>query len=132
MKLKTIIGILVMGGFGALLLLNFGEQVGGYMNFDEAAQSGAKAHVVGQWVQPQQASYDRTSNIFSFYMADDQGNVRQVQYANPKPASFDDAEKVVVEGYLKDDVFVAEHILLKCPSKYNDERSLQQTEEASL
>ena len=132
MKLKTIIGVFVMAGFGALLLLNFGQQVGGYMNFEEAARTGSKAHVVGQWVQPQQASYDRARNIFSFYMADDQGNVRKVEYANPKPASFDDAEKVVVEGYLRDDVFVAEHILLKCPSKYNDERGLHPAEEATL
>ena len=61
-------------------------------------------------------------------MEDDRGVVRQVRYANPKPASFEDAEKLVVEGHLKDDVFVAEHILMKCPSKYNDTRSLQEAE----
>ncbi len=126
MKPKTIIGLIVLVGFASLLFLNFGQQVSGYMSFEEAAQTGARAHVVGQWVQEDQARYDPAQNLFTFYMKDDRGVVRQVRYANPKPASFEDAEKLVVEGRLKDDVFVAEHILMKCPSKYNDQRSLQQ------
>lgn len=126
MKPKTIIGLVVMVGFASLLFLNFGEQVGGYMGFEEAAQTGARAHVVGQWVKDRQTSYDPTYNVFSFYMKDDQGLVRQVRYTNPKPASFEDAEKLVVEGHLKGDVFEAEHILMKCPSKYNDQRGLEQ------
>ncbi len=128
MKPKTLIGLVVLVGFASLLFLNFGEQVGGYMSFEEAAQTGARAHVVGQWVQHDQTRYDPTQNLFVFYMEDDRGAVRQVRYSNPKPASFEDAEKLVVEGRLKDDVFVAEHILMKCPSKYNDERGLQQAQ----
>ena len=30
-----------------------------------------------------------------------------------------------IEGYAQDDAFVAEHILVKCPSKYNDTRALE-------
>lgn len=127
MKVKTIAGLVVMIGFASLLLLNFGEQVSGYMSFEEAAQSGARAHVVGQWVQQEQASYDPARNLFTFYMQDDRGVVRQVRYSNPKPASFEDAEKLVIEGSVQGDVFEAEHILMKCPSKYNDQRGLQQT-----
>ena len=126
MKPKTIIGLIVMVGFASLLLLNFGEQVGGYMGFEEAAETGARAHVVGQWVEDQQTHYDPTHNVFSFYMKDDHGVVRQVRYTNPKPASFEDAEKLVVEGALNGDVFEAEHILMKCPSKYNDQQGPQQ------
>lgn len=120
MKPKTIIGILLMVGFGSLLLLNFGEQVGGYMDFTQA-ESGAKAHVVGQWVEEQAFQYDRDRNLFSFYMRDENGAVRQVHYPNPKPPNFEDADKLVVEGAMQGDVFVADHILVKCPSKYNDE-----------
>ncbi len=131
MKPKTLIGLIVLIGFASLLFLNFGDQVSGYMGFEEAAQTGARAHVVGQWVQDQQTRYDPSQNLFTFYMKDDQGMVRQVRYANPKPASFEDAEKLVVEGRLRGEVFEAEHILMKCPSKYNDERGLQQVEGAS-
>ena len=131
MKPKTLIGLVVLVAFASLLFLNFGEQVSGYMSFEEAAETGVRAHVVGQWVQHDQARYDPAQNLFVFYMEDDQGIVRQVRYANPKPASFEDAEKLVVEGQLQGDVFVAEHILMKCPSKYNDERALQQAQPAS-
>ena len=128
MKPKTIVGLVVMVGFAALLFLNFGQQVGGYMNFEQAGQTGAKAHVVGQWVKERATEYDPQRNLFVFYMRDDTGAVRRVHYANPKPASFEDAEKLVVEGHLNGDVFEAEHILMKCPSKYNDARDLQQAE----
>lgn len=131
MKPKTIIGLVALVGFSSLLLFNFGNEVGGYMNFEEAERTGARAHVVGHWENQQPTLYDPAENLFTFYMRDDQGIVRQVRYANPKPASFEDAEKLVVEGRLQGDVFEAEHILMKCPSKYNDERSLQQAQPAA-
>ncbi len=119
MKPKTLIGLVLMVGFAALLFLNFGQQVGGYMSFSEAQASGAKAHVVGTWYKDRPVQYDRDRNVFTFYMQDEQGTVREVQYANPKPANFEDAERLVIDGYQQGDVFVAEHILVKCPSKYN-------------
>lgn len=125
MKPKTIIGLVLIIGFSALLFLNFGQQVGGYMNFAEAEETGSRAHVVGLWAEDQGMNYDRERNLFSFYMTDEAGQLRMVQYPNPKPANFEDAEKLVVEGYTQGDVFVAEHILVKCPSKYNDVRGLE-------
>ena len=131
MNKKTIIGVAIMVAFGSLLFMNFGEQVGGYMNFEQAADTGARAHVVGEWVRDNHFEYDPSSNTFSFTMKDDQGGVRKVLYNNPKPANFEDAESVVVEGTMDGEVFRAEHILVKCPSKYNDTRSLQAMPEAS-
>lgn len=109
-----------MLGFGGLLFVNFGQQVGGYMNFVEAAETGSSAHVVGEWVEDRRFNYDRDRNVFSFYMMDETGTVRLVEYPNPKPANFEDAERLVVEGRTEGDVFLARHILVKCPSKYND------------
>jgi cytochrome c-type biogenesis protein CcmE len=126
MKPKTLIGLVLMIGFAALLFVNFGQQVGGYMSFSEAEATGAKAHVVGHWVKDRAFQYDRERNVFSFYMQDEQGTVRQIHYANPKPANFEDAERLVIEGYQEGEVFVADHILVKCPSKYNDTRAIEQ------
>ena len=125
MKLKTIVGIVLMVGFTGLLFMNFGDQVGGYMHFAEAEQKGSRAHVVGTWVESQQYQYDPERNLFSFHMEDNQGRVERVVYPDPKPANFEDAEKLVIEGEMKDGVFVANHILVKCPSKYNDQREFQ-------
>lgn len=119
MKAKTIVGVVLLVGFTGLLFMNFGQQVGGYMNFEEAASSGSKAHVVGTWLQDRESKYDPSENVFLFYMQDDAGNIRQVEYANPKPANFEDAEKLVIEGVAQGEIFQAENILVKCPSKYN-------------
>lgn len=117
-----------MALFAGLLFANFGEQVGGYMDFAEAEASGTKAHVVGTWAQNQPMAYDRANNVFTFHMQDENGQVRKVRYGDPKPANFEDAEQLVVEGYAQDDVFVAEHILVKCPSKYNDAKGLEKAQ----
>ena len=119
MKAKTVVGVVLLVGFTVLLFMNFGQQVGGYMNFEQAAESGSKAHVVGIWLEDRESGYDPSENVFVFYMQDDDGNIRQVKYANPKPANFEDAEKLVIEGVASGDIFQAEHILVKCPSKYN-------------
>ena len=126
MRPKAIIGLVLMLGFSALLFVSFGEQVGGYMNFQEAEAAGASAHVVGEWLEERHYNYDRETNVFSFYMRDETGTTRLVRYANPKPANFEDAERLVVEGYPEGDAFIATHILVKCPSKYNDERAFQE------
>lgn len=127
MNKKTIIGLVLLVGFSSVLFMNFGQQVGGYMNFEQASETGSKAHVVGMWVADAPFEYDPGANVFSFTMKDDAGNVRRVRYENPKPANFEDAEKLVIEGYAKGNEFVAENILVKCPSKYNDERALEAT-----
>ena len=126
MKWKTVIGLAAMLGFGTLLFVNFGSQVGGYMNFEQAARTGASAHVVGTWAEDRPTHYDRAQNAFTFYMRDETGTLQKVRYNNPKPANFEEAEKVVVQGKNQGDVFVADNILVKCPSKYNDARGLKQ------
>jgi len=125
MKWKSILGLVAMAGFAGLLLLNFGNQVGGYMNFEQAAQTGSSAHVVGTWVEDRPTRYDRAQNVFTFYMRDQSGTVHKVRYPNPKPANFEQAEQVVVEGSMNGDAFAADHILVKCPSKYNEAKGLQ-------
>lgn len=123
MKKSTIFGVLLLLGFTSLLFFSFGDQVQGYMAFEEASATGKRAHIVGTWVRDRQYRYERDRNVFSFYMADEAGSIRLVEYANPKPANFEDAEQIVVEGAMDGEVFRAEHILVKCPSKYNETRT---------
>ncbi len=123
MRPRTLLGILLIAGFGFLVVTSFGQQVAGYETFTEAATAGRRAHVVGDWLRDRPMGYDAAANRFTFHMRDEAGTVRQVVYANPKPANFEDAERVVVDGQMDGEVFVAEHILVKCPSKYNEERT---------
>ncbi|MDX1419876.1 MAG: cytochrome c maturation protein CcmE [Rubricoccaceae bacterium] len=133
MRTKTLLGLGFLAVFGFLVVSSFGEQVGGYEAFAEAAESGRTAHVVGVWLEDRPTTYDPAANQFSFWMADEEGAVRRVVYPNPKPANFEDAEQVVVNGRMAGEVFAADHILVKCPSKYNDERGLEgMTQETAL
>jgi cytochrome c-type biogenesis protein CcmE len=45
-----------------------------------------------------------------------------VVYGQPKPENFDTATQVEAVGVYKDGVFRASNLLVKCPSKYNDEK----------
>jgi cytochrome c-type biogenesis protein CcmE len=129
MRPTTLLGIAFVGIFGFLVVTSFGDQVSGWETFEDAAANGDKAHVVGTWVRDAPSGYDPAQNVFTFTMADTAGTVRPVVYANPKPANFEDAERVVVQGRIAQgaagEVFEAEHILVKCPSKYNDMRDVE-------
>jgi cytochrome c-type biogenesis protein CcmE len=130
MKPKAIAALVVLVVFSFLLLRSFGGQVGGYMTFEEAERTQAQAHVVGTWVKDGAFGYDRASNVFTFEMLDEKGHRRLVRYHNPKPANFEEAQQVVIEGRAEQGAFVADHILVKCPSKYNDARGLEAAEAA--
>tara|TARA_R110002096_G_scaffold36918_5_gene102760 strand:- start:637 stop:1053 length:417 start_codon:yes stop_codon:yes gene_type:complete len=83
-------------------------------------------HVVGQLkkgangeVEGIEVGEDKTS--FIFVMVDNDGTEQQVYYNEPVPADFTRSEQVVVIGtYKTDEMFVAEKILMKCPSKYQE------------
>ena len=128
MKPKTVILLALIGVFGFFVVQSFGETVQGYETFAEADASGRRAHVAGMWLPTQPVAYDPAANEFTFTMADEDGTPRRVVYPKPKPANFEDAEKVVVDGRMEGDVFVADHILVKCPSKYNEGNEFESPE----
>ena len=53
-----------------------------------------------------------------FRLADGKGASLAVRYNGVKPANFDSAAKAVVRGTYNGAEFIADEILLKCPSKY--------------
>lgn len=120
MKPRAIIGLVLLVAFTSVLLTTFAKQVGEYQGFADAQESGKTVHVVGTWVSDEPAGYDAESNIFSFRMMDEQGTSRLVHYSNPKPANFEEAERLVIQGHASGEIFIAENILVKCPSKYNE------------
>lgn len=52
-------------------------------------------------------------------MEDEDGNISRVIYPKPKPNNFEQAEQLVVIGQMRNGVFYANDMLMKCPSKYN-------------
>ncbi len=60
-------------------------------------------------------------NYFSFFLKDQDGKEKKVILLQGKPQDFDRSEQIVITGEMKGDEFVANEVLLKCPSKYKDE-----------
>ncbi|MEX1063278.1 MAG: cytochrome c maturation protein CcmE [Balneolaceae bacterium] len=119
MKPKLMIGVVSIIVFTSLLMVNFGESISTYVNFEQA-EDRAVSHVVGVWDDTREYGFSRETMQFSFFMKDEDGNVRRVVYHKPKPNNFEQATQLVVIGELRNGVFYANDMLMKCPSKYND------------
>ena len=129
MKKSHIIGIGVIAVAIFIIISTVGD-ASTYVTFSEAkelAESGAKEsiHVVGELTKSSDgevkgifASQDKLS--FAFDLIDENNMIQRVHYNEPMPADFLKSEKVVVIGSYHNDVFIADKILLKCPSKYEE------------
>jgi len=130
MKKSHLLALIVIAVAVGIIILTAGS-ASSYVTFEKAyamAQDGdaKKIHVVGTLKKNDQGdvvglvpSDDRLS--FSFIMVDDSLKEQKVFYPEPMPTDFLRSEKVVVIGSYKEDTFLADKILLKCPSKYQEE-----------
>lgn len=122
MKKSAIIGLITIAiCVGFLISLSAGTS--SYSTFAEAAKDPREFHVMGYWEKSKGMYYDaqKDANHFAFYMKDQDGLLKKVVYNGTKPQDFERSEKLVLIGMMKDDTFYASKILMKCPSKYNNE-----------
>jgi cytochrome c-type biogenesis protein CcmE len=99
-----------------------------YGTFANAAEQPEKNYeVVGVLDTTAAIEYDAMVNPdqFSFFMFDEEQNRHKVIVSQPKPQDFEKSTQVVVGGVMKEDAFYANHILLKCPSKYEGQGPAQ-------
>ncbi|RZK42984.1 MAG: cytochrome c maturation protein CcmE [Pedobacter sp.] len=122
MRKSAIIGLITIAiCIGFLVSLNADTDT--YSNFAEAASSNKEEHVMGYWEKSKGMHYDavKDPNHFGFFMKDEKGQVRQVVLNGTKPQDFERSEKLVLIGKMENETFYASKILMKCPSKYNDD-----------
>ena len=129
---KSHIFLLIVIAIAIGIIVSTADDASTYVGFNEAlsmSTSGNKKeiHVVGQLKKDSKGQIiginegsDRVS--FSFIMVDDQGKEQKVYYKQPMPPDFTRSEKVVVIGSYDGDDFNASKIILKCPSKYQEEK----------
>lgn len=134
MKKSHIVALGVIAVAIAIIISTVGD-ASTYATFVEAkelaeAGSNKSIHVVGELKKNPMGEivgmrYNPVldPNRFEFVMIDSLNNESRVVYSQPKPQDLDKSEKVVVVGKmdLNQNMFKAEQILLKCPSKYNNE-----------
>ncbi len=133
MKLSYIIAIIAIGISIGVIVSTAGS-ASQYVNFKEAfamAEKGDKnkIHVVGALKKNEAGEivgmmYNpvMNPNYFVFTLVDNNNEEREVVHFNPKPQDFEKSEQVVVIGSVRNNTFVADEILLKCPSKYQENK----------
>lgn len=131
MKTLHIIGILFVIAIIAVVITTFSD-ASTYVDFATAEKhEGKEFHVIGTLNLEKEIIYDAglDANQFSFYMIDDKGIEKKVTYFDAKPQDFEKSEKVVVIGKMEEGNFTASSLLLKCPSKYNEDEMPEEYKE---
>jgi cytochrome c-type biogenesis protein CcmE len=132
MKVTHIILIIVIAVSIGIIMTTAGD-ASQYVDFQQASQmaeagNNTKIHVVGKLKKDEKGRILETyynpaenPNFFQFTLIDNSNRPCTVIYNNPKPADFERSEQVVIIGSMKNGKFLADKILMKCPSKYQDE-----------
>ena len=122
---KTHIVILI--GIAALIigLLTYSVDFSTYDTVNSAkSKQGKYVHLIAKLDRTEPIEYDAINNpnSLSFYAVDSLGGKTKVVYHNSKPADLEKSERIVMKGKMQADHFECSDILLKCPSKYKDDK----------
>ena len=101
-----------------------------YVSFSEAREHpGRQFHIIGDLNRdmPIEEKVEENTLTLRFYLVDRAGEEVQVLYFGAKPQDFEQSDEVVLIGSYDSGQFVANSLLLKCPSKYKPEE-IGQTE----
>ena len=124
MKTSSII-ILVAIAVAIGTLLMYSVDFSTYDSIGSAKEKpGTYVHMIAKLDKSKPIQYDaiKDPNYLSFYAVDSLGASTKVIYRNTKPPELEQSERVVLKGKMQGDVFECDNILLKCPSKYKDDK----------
>ncbi len=126
---SIIILVAIAAAIGALLM--YSVDFSTYDTIGSAKEKQGKyVHMIAKLDKSKPIQYDaiKDPNYLSFYAVDSLGGTTKVIYRDTKPPELEQSERVVLKGTMNGDVFECDNILLKCPSKYKDDKiQLQKT-----
>jgi len=117
----VLVGIAI--AIGALIMMSVDFST--YDTISSAKQKQGKfVHLIARLDKSVPLDYDpaKNPNYLSFTAIDSLGGTTKVVYLNTKPAELEHSERIVLKGKMQGDVFQCSDILLKCPSKYKDDK----------
>lgn len=119
--------IIILVGIAALIvaLLAYSVDFSTYDTIASAKQKQGKfVHLIAKVDKTQPIEYDpiKNPNYLAFVVVDSLGGTTKVVYHNSKPTDLEKSERVVLKGKMEQDHFECKDILLKCPSKYKDDK----------
>ena len=119
-KVILVVGLISIA-LGMAYIFATTAEVSANPTFAEARQSGKTQKVIGE-LSRNHLVYDTITEegeLVKFHLTDNNKETVYVEYWGSKPNQFEKSEQITVTGYFASyDVFVAEEILVKCPSKY--------------
>ncbi len=119
-------GIVVAVVIGVLIATSFSGSTSEYLSVAEVKALGPdharNSRVVGEIV-PDSVEWSTRDLHLTFAISDDTGNLA-ISYHGPQPDMLEDAVEAVVVGKYDpgSQVFEAEELLMKCPSKYEEKQ----------
>ena len=119
MRIKYIIGGLIIVSFTIWAAISFKTSLTPYVSIAKAKTSNGVVQVKGERIDD--GNFDMARNVFTFHIKDENGDQVEVIYDGPKPGNFDQASYVVCVGRYQGGVFHAKELLVKCPSKYQQQ-----------
>ncbi len=127
MKRSHIIAIVIIAvAIGALVSSLYDSST--YADLKQAiANPEREYHVVGVLDRSREVVYEPSLNasLTAFTMVDLNGDTAKVYLSMAKPQDFERSERLVLIGKATaDGEFHARDMLMKCPSKYNEEHSI--------
>ena len=119
--------IIILVGIAAVIvgLLSYSVDFSTYDTVDSAKQKEGKyVHLIAKLDRSQPIEYDPITNpnYLAFHAVDSLGGQTKVVYHNSKPADLEKSERIVMKGKMVAGHFECNEILLKCPSKYKDDK----------
>jgi cytochrome c-type biogenesis protein CcmE len=121
MKKTNIILIVVIAVLMGVMIVSLMGNSRTYASFESAAKHPNISYdIVGTLDTTKEIVYNAKINAdeFSFYMYDQDSSLSKVVVSKAKPQDFEKSTQVVATGKMKEGVFKASSVLLKCPSKY--------------
>ena len=121
MKLKYIVGTVIIVAFLIWAGISFNKTLTPYVSIAEAKTSQTVVQVKGKRVDA--GRFNLNDNNFTFTLVDEKGEKVEVVYAGTKPGNFEQATEIVCVGQYNKGRFHAKQLLVKCPSKYMEEKA---------
>ena len=123
---KIQIVLLVLIAATIAVLISFLKASPTYDTVDIAkSKPGKSVSLIAKLDRSQPVEYDyKNPNFLSFTVIDSLGGKVKVVYHNPKPDNLEHSERLVLKGAIQGNLFECKEILMKCPSKYKDDKKV--------
>lgn len=121
MNIKYVVGGVIIAVFMVWAAMSFMSTAIKYVSLDEVAKTSGVVQLMGK-INFDAVEYDAEHSRLVFEVTGLEEHTKnrrmKIVYTGMVPGNFDQATSVVARGRYVDSLFVADELLVKCPSKY--------------